>query len=436
MDSDTSSELNINFLDNQKTFNKGGTSETDYYLDLIANQNKTRLEEPNISSELELSDTEKDDDRNSSSSIPAFENIKIPKEKKSPRNNSVNSSPRKSSKNSSRKSSRHSNNDNTTTEQNYSYNKQSNNNTYNQSYTPVNLSPQQQRMKKIEMLRKLSELKAKGYKLSKEYSFNSSIEEMQYEYDLLRSFADKRNGIKLYKNLILNACNVIEFANDKYDPFNFKLSGWSEHMNVEVDNYDDVLEELYEKYRGAGGSMPPELKLLLLILASASAFHFSKKMESSIPGLNEVYKNNSSVISDFISGKKEKSQYMSEQELNIQRQKEEMRENERKHKIQPNRQMPQQPQEFVPPQQPQAQYQQSYQPVNQQPQQRPMQMEEPINRAVIQKSDDVNEILRRLHSNDGTEEESSINNDRIVSDTTISEGGTRRRKKKPMMVIN
>ena len=75
-----------------------------------------------------------------------------------------------------------------------------------------------------------------------------------------------KSPIKLYKNLILNGCSVIEFFNSKYDPFNFKLSGWSEHMNVEVDNYDDVLEELYEKYRGSGGDMPPELKLLLLIL--------------------------------------------------------------------------------------------------------------------------------------------------------------------------
>jgi hypothetical protein len=429
MNSDTSSELNINFLDNQKTFKKE-TSETDYYLDLLANQNKTRIEEPNPSSELELSDTEKEDeDKNSSSSSkPSFENIKIPKEKTQKiysSKNSLHSSP----KHSSRRSSRHSTNDNTTTEYNNSYK-----NSY-RATTPVNLSPQQQRMKKIEMLRKLSELKSKGYKLSKEYSFDSSIEEMQYEYDLLKSFADKRNGIKLYKNIILNACNVIEFANDKYDPFNFKLSGWSEHMNVEVDNYDDVLEELYEKYRGAGGSMPPEMKLLLLILASASAFHFSKKMENTIPGLNEMYRNNSSMVSDFISGKKEKSQYMSEQELNIHRQREEMRERERMNKMQSKQPNVQKPPTFIPPQQLSAEYQNSYTPVNQQPQ-RPLQMSEPINRAVIQKSDDVNEILKRLHSNDGTEEESSINNDRIVSDTTISEGGTKRRRKKPMMVIN
>ena len=52
-------------------------------------------------------------------------------------------------------------------------------------------------MKKIEMLRKLCDLKTKGYKLSKEYDFNSSIEEMEYEYALLKSFVDKRNGVKI-----------------------------------------------------------------------------------------------------------------------------------------------------------------------------------------------------------------------------------------------
>ena len=53
------------------------------------------------------------------------------------------------------------------------------------------LSSQELRMKKIELLRKLSELKAKGYELSKSYNFDSSIEEMEYEFELLKSFANK-----------------------------------------------------------------------------------------------------------------------------------------------------------------------------------------------------------------------------------------------------
>ena len=35
---------------------------------------------------------------------------------------------------------------------------------------------------------------------------------MEYEYDL-KNFADKRNGVKLYKSLIVNFASVAEFVN-------------------------------------------------------------------------------------------------------------------------------------------------------------------------------------------------------------------------------
>jgi hypothetical protein len=444
MNSDTSSDLNINFMgDTGNNLNvlKKDTSETDYYLGLIANPSKTLIDEPNSSSSLELSETDKENN-NSSSSKPAFEEITLPKfsDNGTTRNDS---SEERFSRTDNFSDKRHSNR------------KHSNRNSDNRHseriqvtdsepvIKPKKLTPREVRMKKIEMLRKLSELKLRGYKLSKEYDFNSSIEEMEYEYDMLKSFADKRNGIKLYKNLILNGCSVIEFFNDKYDPFKFKLSGWSEHMNVEVDNYDDVLEELYEKYRGSGGSMPPELKLLLLIMASASAFHFSKNFESKIPGLNKMYTNNAGVIPGMFNGKQKQPQFMSPQELNIQRQREEMINTEKQRKEQMRNQRVNQrvnPQPNTSPptnlntnpmfqNRPSENYQNDFHPVG---------SSNPIPtppEPMINKSQDVNDILKRLHQNEGTEEESSVNNDRIISDTTISEGGTHRRKKRPMMVI-
>jgi hypothetical protein len=95
-----------------------------------------------------------------------------------------------------------------------------------------------------EFQKKLAELKLKGYSLSKEYDFNSSVEEMEYEYALLRSFIDKKNGVKIFKNSLLQAVSVVEFLNDKYDPFDFHLSGWSEHLTIESDSWEDVFEEL------------------------------------------------------------------------------------------------------------------------------------------------------------------------------------------------
>ena len=181
------------------------------------------------------------------------------------------------------------------------------------------MSPQESRMRKIEMLRKLSEIKQKGFSLTKEYDFNSSIEEMEYEYDLLRSFVDKRNGIKIYKNILLNGVSIIEFMNEKYDPFDFHLEGWGEHMQVEIDSYDEVLEELYEKYKGTGKGMPAEVKLVLLLVASGSAYHFTRS-QSTIPGLDKALNKNPELISKLINPQKPKSNFMTPQEINIERQ--------------------------------------------------------------------------------------------------------------------
>ena len=438
MNSDTSSDLNINYLnkfgDEIKPEVKKETSETDYYLNMIANANKT-IQESEKSSSLNLSDM-KDSEKSTSSikssssrrttvsSKPTFENVRLDTSDVKPKH----------------KSERH-----TRTEY-----KRSSEYDRTSEHTPVRkLTPQEIRMKKIELLRKLCELKQKGYKLSKEYDFNSTIEEMEYEYDLLRSFADKRNGIKLYKNILLNVCSVTEFLNDKYDPFSFQLSGWSEHMSVEVDSYDDVLEELYEKYKGKGSSMPPELKLLLLVLASASAFHFSKAHLSNIPGLDKVLENNPDMVSNLINGKKQSSKFMTQQEINLEQQRRDLQEREKRLKEQQRQQRQQQQQlraqnMHQQRQQPETMqqdasvnsYQNAHYPVNAEP---PTSL---VNSAPsIKAPESVNEILGRLHAREqqsvtDTQEENSVNNDRIVSDTTLSEGRRRGRKKKPLMQIS
>ena len=453
MDSNTSSEnfnLNdLNYIDNNgKQMNnspKTKSSDTDLYLNMIANQNKALQESEKSSSSLKLgnSSEKKSSTINSSSkssvkSKPNFQEINF------------NSDSRKNSKHSRksniRSDTRNNSETNTPTE-----------NLTNRTPIKVQLTPQEIRMKKIEMLRKLSELKQKGYKLSKDYDFSSSLEDMEYEYDLLKSFANKRNGIKLYKNVLLNVCSVTEFLNDKYDPFNFQLNGWSEHMSVEVDSYDDVLEELYEKYKGRGGTMPPEMKLLFLVMASASAFHFSKAHLSNMPGLNKVMENNPGFIPNMVNGQKKSSQFMTEQEIHLENLRKELQEKERRIKQQQKDHQQKVAQsrsreEYLKEQQvklnaqnniPQENYQNAHHPVNLNPGHVNMNIPNQDQRQVpkIEKNPTVEDILGRLHSRDthpqtntDTQEELSNNNDRIVSDT--SERRKRGRKKKTLMQIN
>jgi hypothetical protein len=341
---------------------------------------------------------------------------------------------------------------------------------------PKPLTQQEIRMKKIELLRKLCEIKAKGYQLSKDYDFNSSLEEMEYEYELLKSFADKRNGVKIFKNGMLQAVSVIEFLNDKYDPFDFHLSGWGEHMSVEVDSWEDVLEEIYEKYKGTGKKMAPEIKLLYLIIASASAFHFSKSQATKLPGLDSVLSSNPGLLSKIMNpGKAESSQFMTPQELNIEKQREELRKKEADSKQKTQQQQMQQ-QQYI--QQLQSQLEKQNEMLQNQQNfinQRPTEPNNKMFGAVLNSNmfgsnepqasnvktgtlplsipasqlrpvvpdirapEQVKDILNRIHnlqpstikpSATETQDETSSNNDRLVSETTLSESKKKGRKPK------
>lgn len=267
------------------------------------------------------------------------------------------------------------------------------------------LSSQEIKLKKIELLRKLCEIKSKGYQLSKEYDFTSSLEEMEYEYELLKSFVDKRNGIRVYKNILLQATSVLEFLNDKYDPFDFHLSGWSEHVSVESDNWDDLWEEIYEKYKGKGRKMAIEIKLLYLIVVSASAFHFSKAHTSKLLGLDSLLSSNPGLLSKIINpSNKEESKFMTQQEINIEKQKEELKKKEMESKM--NKQKKESTDYKFP----------MHIPIKE--------SESKIN---ISKPDKVNDILNKIHnlqgkkiSNDDTQDEAT-SNDRLLSESTISE---------------
>ena len=412
--SETSTDINMDIIDikgkiNPKSETKK-SSDTDYYMNLMANPNKTVPDKQELSSESELVNSDSSASKKSES-------------EKSSSSNSSKSSTKSKKSNSSNNKSEHINN-NLPKPNEYST---PNSNEYSvpNSINPQ-LTSQEIRIKKIELLRKLSEIKSKGFSLTKEYDFNSSIDEMDYEYALLKSFVDKRNSVKVFKSGLLQTVSIIEFLNDKYDPFDFHLQGWGEHMSVEVDSYDDVLEELYEKYKGSGKGMPPEVKLLLLLTASAGAFHFSKT-QTSIPGLEQTLSRNPELVSKLLNPKKQQSQFMSAQEVNIQKQREilQQRQREFKQNQQNNKSFMSTPVIPEPRQtilEPQASNESSNK-INQ------------SKSIEIKSSKNVQEILDRIKQSQAnigtteTQDESSSNNDRIVSDVNVSESKKGRKPK-------
>jgi hypothetical protein len=159
------------------------------------------------------------------------------------------------------------------------------------------LDSQTQKFKKMEKYAELLSIKRAGITLTKNYNLDSDYEEMCFEVKYWNDFQNKKDGVELGKGFLVNAVTALEFMNESYDPFGLKLKGWSEQMELNKESYSSVLGELYDKYKSSGKKMEPEIKLILMISASAASFHASKKMAESLPGLDSVLQSNPELLS-------------------------------------------------------------------------------------------------------------------------------------------
>lgn len=148
-------------------------------------------------------------------------------------------------------------------------------------------SPEELMLKKLEMLRQLTELAQAGVKLSQNYNLQSDYKMMRYEYELHKGIRAKHNAVQWMSSMMLNGAYGLEMLNESYNPFNFKLKGWAEQMNSNITNYYDVLGELYEKYNKPGKGMAPEFKLLLMLTGGALQFHFTQTYMGQSISLNK-----------------------------------------------------------------------------------------------------------------------------------------------------
>ena len=171
---------------------------------------------------------------------------------------------------------------------------------------PEKVMPSQPQMSKEELLkekfsylRKLEALEKKGVELSKKYTMESPLAEMQGEYETIMDEKAKQNSIKFQGNMLMAVINGIEFLNNRFDPFDIKLDGWSEQVNENVTDYDEIFGELHDKYKSKA-TMAPELKLLFQLGGSAMMVHMTNTMfKSAMPGMDDILRQNPDLMRSF-----------------------------------------------------------------------------------------------------------------------------------------
>ena len=169
----------------------------------------------------------------------------------------------------------------------------------NSNEKSIKLTEQELLREKFEILRKLEALEEKGAILSKKYSMDNDLEEMKGEYEFLINEKEKSNSIKFQGKVLTTMITGLEFLNSKFDPFDIKLDGWSEQINENVDDYDEIFAELHEKYKSKA-KMAPEIKLLFQLASSGIMIHMTNTMfKSALPGMDDIMRQNPDLMSQF-----------------------------------------------------------------------------------------------------------------------------------------
>lgn len=154
---------------------------------------------------------------------------------------------------------------------------------------------------KREILYQLDRLESKGFRLPRKFTVQSDLEEMRAEYHRVLREKEVDASVRFQRKMLMAFVTGIEFLNTRFDPFEVKLDGWSEQVHESINDYDDIFEELHDKYKGAGKKMAPELRLLMSLSGSAFMFHLTNSMfkKSPLPGVEEVLRANPDLMKQF-----------------------------------------------------------------------------------------------------------------------------------------
>ena len=154
---------------------------------------------------------------------------------------------------------------------------------------------------KADLLNKLTRLEKKGLTVNKKLNAYSGISELRTEYKRVTYTIEVDASIKFSRRMLVACVSGLEFLNKRYNPVDVYLNGWSESVVENMDDYDGVFEELYNKYK-TKMEVAPEVKLIMMLGGSAMMFHLTNSMfKSAIPNMSEVLKTNPDLVKSMVS---------------------------------------------------------------------------------------------------------------------------------------
>jgi hypothetical protein len=153
---------------------------------------------------------------------------------------------------------------------------------------------------KADLLNKLARLQKKGFNVSGRLNNYSNIDEIRTEYKRVTYQIEVDQSVRFQRRMLMAFVTGLEFLNKRYDPFDVQLDGWSDDMMRGIDDYDNVFEDLHNKYK-TKMAIAPEVKLIMMVGGSAMMFHLTNSMfKSALPNVNQVMKDNPELMKNVM----------------------------------------------------------------------------------------------------------------------------------------
>jgi hypothetical protein len=163
----------------------------------------------------------------------------------------------------------------------------------------IQRDPMKEAAEKSDYINKLQRLEAKGFPVAKRFTMDNSLDEIKQEYNRLVDARQLETSIRFQRNMLMGVVTGMEWMNNKFDPFDLKLDGWSEGVHENIDDYDEIFEELYDKYKEKG-KMPPEARLLFQLAGSGFMCHVTNSFfRSKMPNADDIFKKNPELARQF-----------------------------------------------------------------------------------------------------------------------------------------
>ena len=160
------------------------------------------------------------------------------------------------------------------------------------------MTPEEENREKNSYLTRMMRLSSKGMG-GQRMTMANSLDEIKAEYGRVVDSRNLEASLKFQRNMLMTFATGAEFLNNRFNPFDVNLEGWSESVHENAEDYDEIFEELYDKYKDAG-KMPPEVRLVMTLGASAAMFHVTNTyFKSKMPGMDDILRNNPDLMKQF-----------------------------------------------------------------------------------------------------------------------------------------